>query len=273
MVVHFRSIIPYYTPYLSPLGIIHTLFSIFMSFNIGFNYFMCIFTPPGFSPEVGGDNKEELEQLKRESAPRRGEGFSRYCKICKKSKKPPRSHHCHICKNCVLRMDHHCPWVSNCVGHNNHKYFVLFLFFLWASCGWVAAFSFLPFRYTTNFKVPWKGFSSRGTIIFTFVLTLSVFMAVGFMLAWHLYLVVSGQTTIEFYFNRFRQRQAKLRGEHWENEYDLGYWKNFQMFFGTGRYWFSWLLPSAKPPPGDGVTWLTRIAAQNQANIPNDHYV
>jgi len=121
--------------------------------------------------------------------------------------------------------------------------------------------------------VPWKGFSSRGTIIFTFVLTISVFLAVGFMLAWHMYLVLTGQTTIEFYFNKYRQRQAKLRGDHFDNEFDLGYRKNFQMFFGTGRYWFSWLLPSTKPPPGDGVTYLTRTEHLKQGDIPNDHYV
>jgi len=181
MVIHFRGIVPYHTPYDTPLGALHLIASVFVCFNIGFNYFMTVFTPPGFSPAVQ-ENSEETEKLKREAAPKRGEGFSKYCKLCKKPK-PTRAHHCHICNNCVLRMDHHCPWVSNCVGHYNHKYFVLFLLYLWFGCGWVAVFSLEPFQTSGNFKLPWKGFSSRGTIIFTFVLTISVFFSIE-LYAW-----------------------------------------------------------------------------------------
>ena len=43
--------------------------------------------------------------------------------------KPDRSHFCSPMQRNVLRMDHYCPWLSNCVGHFNHKYFFLFLFY------------------------------------------------------------------------------------------------------------------------------------------------
>jgi len=77
------------------------------------------------------------------------------------------------------------------------------------------------------------------------------------MLSWQTYLILSGQTTIEFYFNRFVGKQSQLKGEKHRNEYDLGWWKNWVFFFGKGKYWFSFLLPTFVPPPGDGITYPT----------------
>lgn len=211
IVVHFRAILPYFTPYFSFGGFIHTIWSCFLSFNILFNYFMVVFTPPGTTEKFDYD-EEAVEDLIRETSPRKGQGFSRFCKKCK-IPKPPRSHHCHVCNKCVLRMDHHCPWISNCVGWGNHKYFFLFLMYLWTGCVWIAMLSFSCFRSTANFRTPYSGFSNRGTVIFIFVLTLSVSIAVGFLFFWHFYLVLSGQTTIEFYFNKYQASEAYKKGK------------------------------------------------------------
>ena len=39
------------------------------------------------------------------------------------------THHCSRCGECIHRMDHHCPWIGQCVGRDNHKFFLLFLFY------------------------------------------------------------------------------------------------------------------------------------------------
>jgi len=268
IVFHFRYVLPYYFPssrkdsnnneipltfFDDPTSFIlymfNIVFSLFVSFNLFFDYYMIVFTPPGYLPlNSSNQTQEEIE-----SQPKKGEGFSRYCKLCR-STKPERSHHCHVCRRCVLKMDHHCPWVSNCVGFYNHKYFVLFLFYLWLGCAYVALLTLKPFYGISNVKTG----INRGTVVFTFVITLSVTLAMAFMLGWHLYLVLTGQTTIEFYFNKYKERQAKARGEVWETPYDLGGRKNWQMFFGPGRYAISWAMPSTSPPPGDGMTYLTK---------------
>jgi len=271
--VHFSALIPYHGGYFSLLGMIHLIASGYVAFCIGFNYFMVITTPPGsLSKEVLSEN--ELRELMEEAAPKKGEGFSRYCKTCKRSK-PPRSHHCHVCKTCVFRMDHHCPWIGNCVGYYNHKFFVLFMFYLCMGCLYVACMAFKPFLDVPNFEQPWELPVSRNAITFCFIITVAVFFAVGGLCCWHFFLLLTNQTTIEFYVNQFAKSAAKRRGEKWQNEFDLGVKKNFQIFFGSGKYWISWLLPSISPNPGDGMSYLTRSQYHRQIHSSGigEHFV
>eukprot|EP01111_Echinosteliopsis_oligospora_P012193 TRINITY_DN4152_c0_g1_i4.p1 TRINITY_DN4152_c0_g1~~TRINITY_DN4152_c0_g1_i4.p1 ORF type:complete len:273 (+),score=18.07 TRINITY_DN4152_c0_g1_i4:283-1101(+) len=264
--ITYTDILPFYMKMApTPVAMFVVLMFCFLLFNVLWNYTMTIITPPGSPPSLVAPNDPKMaEQIAREAGIKKGEGFTKNCKTCKQPK-PQRAHHCHICRKCVLRMDHHCPWVNNCVGFANHKYFVLFLLYLWIGTLFMATISFLPFLKSNDYAVP-------GGVLFVFVMCVSVCFAVGILLGWHIYLVVSGQTTIEFYYNKTKEKQARQRGEIHYHDYDLGRVKNFQVFFGQGRYVFSWLMPTLRPPPGDGIVYLTRAEHLRKSDI-NHHFV
>lgn len=250
--IYINSINPYAREPHSVMGWVHILISSFVFQGGFFNYFMAISTPPG-SPSPSEGDAEEVADM--DISTRR----KKFCQECK-TIKVPRSHHCYVCGRCVFRMDHHCPWIGNCVGHMNHRYFYLFLFYLALSCIYCGFMTFFPFMYGTDYSVPWQGISAKGTVVFVFVLCIAVLFAVGMMFLWHTYLVMTAQTTVEFYMNRYEQQQRLLKGtgDKALNRYDLGLVKNLSFFFGPNRFLLGFLLPTIVPPPGDGRTYPTQ---------------
>jgi len=221
-------------------------FGLFLLANILFNYWACVLTRPGFP----GDHLDALDEL--EIGQTRRPGF-RWCKKCR-CDKPPRTHHCSVCNRCVMKMDHHCPWVNNCVGFFNYRYFLLFLFYLAAGCLLVACSCLLPMlgrghgHGRDSMRHP-----ANNMLLFTFVLSLSVLLALCLFIFWHIYLVGTNQTTIEFYTNRFDASEARREGRDWRNPYHLGWVANYEQVFGMSRHTSAWLMPSLRPPPGDGM--------------------
>lgn len=123
-------------------------------------------------------------------------GGARYCKKCQVPK-PDRTHHCSTCKRCVLKMDHHCPWLSTCLGLHNYKIFVLFLIYTSLFC-WVCFISTALWTWTEVFESrQYMSEFAPVQVIILAVLAGIIGIVITAFTAWHLYLCLRGQTTIE----------------------------------------------------------------------------
>ena len=83
-------------------------------------------------------------------------------------------------------------------------------------------------------------------------------VALGGMLAWHTYLVLTAQGTIEFYSNRLAAWEARKRGLTWVNIYDVGFVRNWQDRFDVkGRWWWlTWALPRLRAHSRNGYVHM-----------------
>ncbi|TPX35731.1 phenylalanine---tRNA ligase [Synchytrium microbalum] len=194
-----------------------------------------------------------------------GERSMRTCKKCN-GPKPERTHHCSICKKCVKRLDHHCPWVGRCgmnveIGHFNHRYFYLFMCYLLFAAVYyfISGFNLFWAAFVKHESIPWPSANWAVMFLFSFLLAGTISIALALLVSFHTFLILTAQTTIEFYENQYLNKVARARGEVFINEYDLGRRRNFAIFFNIGKKykWWTILLPMRVPPLGDGTTWLT----------------
>ncbi|RGB33157.1 DHHC palmitoyltransferase-domain-containing protein [Rhizophagus diaphanus] len=236
------------------------LFSIYMIVCIFFHYYMAIRTKPGGVLNAGTAETESddptLQELFIEL-----EEYQVFPKTCKKCHlpKPERAHHCSVCKKCVLRFDHHCPWIANCVGHFNHRYFLLFMTYLVASCFYFVAVGWKVFLISLDFEAEWNYWMPRPYMALSFLLAVAIGIALGGMCSWHYYLVLTSQTTVEFYNNQYAKRSARQKGEVFVNPYDNGCLNNFRQFFNVGQNYkypiYTIFLPIPILPSGNGKVW------------------
>lgn len=149
----------------------------------------------------------------------------RWCDDCDHWQ-PLRCKHCDRCGYCVRKYDHHCFWVGCCVGESNHARFLAVLLtatsFIYYSLYWVIQ----CLRFT--------GFSSFSSWLLFNALPLSLFITGAFMLifcglllAWHMFLVASNQTTWEaasssrITFFRYTHKTAPFNRGLWTNLWQL----------------------------------------------------
>lgn len=167
---------------------VHTLVSTALVTLLLSSHLLSCFCDPG-SPPKGWQPDTEVGSI-----PRRRHRFCEKCNCFK----PPRTHHCRACNKCILKMDHHCPWISSCVGHLNHKYFLLFLFYVVVSISYalvMVSLFLVDIIEHLNFS------TFRPGQLITFVLfaclVLPLGIAVGALGWWQLWLVTHNMTSIE----------------------------------------------------------------------------
>uniref|UniRef100_A0AAQ4Q7T8 Palmitoyltransferase n=1 Tax=Gasterosteus aculeatus aculeatus TaxID=481459 RepID=A0AAQ4Q7T8_GASAC len=170
-----------------------------------FHYYKVTTTSPGHSPK----DKIHIPSVS----------------ICKKciTPKPPRTHHCSICNTCVLKMDHHCPWVNNCVGHFNHRYFFCFCLYMTLGCFYCSMSSktlFLEaydaierFYQTPGPTETFPETTAQKSIIFLWVLTSTVCVALGGLTLWHMIIISRGETSVERHINNKETRRLREKGK------------------------------------------------------------
>ncbi|KAF4106985.1 palmitoyltransferase ZDHHC16B isoform X1 [Onychostoma macrolepis] len=217
---------------------------------IVFHYYKATTTCPGFPPQEKSDKPTVT--------------------ICKKCivPKPARAHHCSICSRCILKMDHHCPWLNNCVGHFNHRYFFSFCLFMSMGCIYcsISAKDMFLDAYNaieSSYQTPAPVFTHQQrmvhkSLVYLWVLTSSVAVALGALTLWHAALITRGQTSVERHINRKETQRLRLKGKAFRNPYHHGTINNWKIFFGVEKQsdWLTRvLLPSSHLPRGDGLTW------------------
>lgn len=97
---------------------------------------------------------------------------------------------------------------------------------------------------------PMLPFRDEKTLVtLCFMLCTAVGAAVFVLGGFHVYLTLTGQTTIEFHANLSNRRRAKAINRKWSNPYSSGSPRaNWEQVFGSQRPWVLGLLPSARDP-------------------------
>jgi ribosomal protein L40E len=214
------------------------------------------------------EDEEEADRRKRSQKVRKAIEVveeTNYCNKCS-SHRPARAHHCRHCGRCVLRMDHHCPWINNCVGHNNLKYFFLFLFY--GTGVGVVFLTLFGFRIHDLFAQSDKYTAEQlwfdGVTVGIIVWVAGAFTLNLAVMGFHTFnLIITNSTTIERMTLRAKLLRKGRPKKKLRHRYDLGPQANLRQVLGSSAV--HWLFPTQ--PETDGYHTPTFTDYNNQYEV------
>ncbi|EUD68914.1 hypothetical protein C922_00602 [Plasmodium inui San Antonio 1] len=180
-----------------------------------YTFFKTSFMDPGIIPRqksVLNIYDVIIQQYRETQPPRQKEVLIngnfyklKYCYTCN-IYRGIRTVHCSICDNCVEKFDHHCPWVGNCIGTRNYKYFVYFVFNLYILICITLGASIYKLTICIN-SLSDEGYNTEkifihiwrmatDSIILIIYTILTLWFVIG-LLCYHIYTIVTNQTTYE----------------------------------------------------------------------------
>ncbi|KAJ8603598.1 hypothetical protein CTAYLR_004852 [Chrysophaeum taylorii] len=86
--------------------------------------------PKGAEPLARDSERAKLAASAAAGYRTRAKGWCHRCG----SYKPPRAHHDSVTGRCIIKLDHYCPWTNNAIGVRNHKFFLLFIWYVFLMC-------------------------------------------------------------------------------------------------------------------------------------------
>ncbi|KAI9639773.1 DHHC palmitoyltransferase-domain-containing protein [Dioszegia hungarica] len=149
-------------------------------------------------PMSQGETDSWRQPLDREFAVKQGRVVVRYCETCR-SYRPPRASHCRLCGNCVDGIDHHCSYLQTCVGKRTYLAFLTLLVSAFISAIYQVVFSAIHFSLLCHGDSIGFGTAlqrSPGAAV-SFLIGVAVLPGIGFLLIYHLRLLLYNLTTVE----------------------------------------------------------------------------
>lgn len=128
---------------------------------------------------------------------------------------------------------------------------------------------FLPSQYM-SLVIKDTNISNDMVMLITFLVCFGAFLGVSLLLAVHTYLLLTGQTTLEYYRSMYMREKLKKERKAYSNPYDLGYYENFKSVFGNVNPLIA-ILPAVREPPGSAGSdnTITPTTHNNRLHSPS----